>query len=64
MYVKTRTFQLINSVMDANKLFFPKNKTKSHGILLKIYKQHHWKLLKPSYKYTKITILLAAHTKK
>ena len=36
LYVKTRTFLLVNSKMDGHKLFLRKNKTKSRIMLLKI----------------------------
>ena len=35
LYIKTRIIWLVNSEMDAHKLFFRKSKTKSHIILFK-----------------------------
>ena len=62
MYVKTRTFWLVNGETDAHKLFFGEAKP-SHINIIEKNMQYRWKLLKPPYKYTKTTILQAPHKK-
>ena len=61
LYVKTRTFWLVNSEMDTLNLLSRKSETRSHRTSLKRIMQYPWKLLKSPYKYTKAAILIATH---
>lgn len=64
MYVKTRTFWLVNNKTDACKLLlFRKSKSKLPRISFQKSIQYRWKLLKPRSKYTKTVILIATHIK-
>ena len=74
LYIKTRTYWLVNSEMDGLKLLFRKNKTKPHRILLKTIcntTESSWNLIyiniyltNCTQNFTKQQLLLAALPKK